>query len=205
MGLVLHYLQKQKIIHRDLKPDNIMIDNTGYLKVIDFGIAIDITGNDYAWSSIGTFHYMAPEVIKGNNYNSSVDYWSVGVIIYEMFYGRLPFGQGESNPLNIYKEILQKKLYLPSESEVGFNQVVKDLLRKNSKKRLSNFSQWKNYKLFNGFDFEALLGLKMKGFFNVDKSLNYEDLKNKSISIVDYMKNNSFLFFLKLSLLLYLL
>ena len=192
MGLVLHYLQKQKIIHRDLKPDNIMIDNTGYLKVIDFGIAIDITGKDYAWSSIGTFHYMAPEVIKGNNYNSSVDYWSVGVIIYEMFYGRLPFGQGENNPLNIYKEILQKKLYLPSESEVGFNEVVKDLLRKNSKKRLSNFSQWKEYKLFNGFDFEALLGLKMKGFFQVDKSLDYENLKSKNISIVDYMKNNSF-------------
>lgn len=192
MGLVLHYLQKQKIIHRDLKPDNIMIDNTGYLKVIDFGIAIDITGKDYAWSSIGTFHYMAPEVIKGNNYNSSVDYWSVGIIIYEMFYGRLPFGQGETNPLNIYKEILQKKLYLPSESEVGFNEVVKDLLRKNSKKRLSNFSQWKDYKLFNGFDFEALLGLKMKGFFHVNKSLDYKDLKNKNISIVDYMKNISF-------------
>ena len=104
IALGVKYLHKYGIIHRDLKPDNIMIDNTGYLKVIDFGIAIDITGKDYAWSSIGTFHYMAPEVIKGNNYNSSVDYWSVGVIIYEMLYGRLQFGQGENNILNIYKE-----------------------------------------------------------------------------------------------------
>ena len=87
---------------------------------------------------------------------------------------------------------MQKKLYLPSESEVGFNEVVRDLLRKNSKKRLSSFSQWKDYKLFNGFDFEALLALKMKGFFHVDKSLDYDDLKSKNISIVDYMKNNSF-------------
>ena len=67
MALVLHYLQIQKIIHRDLKPENIMIDYNGYLKVIDFGIAIDITGKDYACSSIGTFHYMAPEVISGSN------------------------------------------------------------------------------------------------------------------------------------------
>ena len=189
MSLVLHYLQKQKIIHRDLKPDNIMIDNNGYLKVIDFGVAIDITGKDYACSSIGTFHYMAPEVIRGNNYNNAVDYWSVGIIAYELFYGRLPFGNGENNPLNIFREILKKKLYLPSENEIGFNEVVKDLLEKNPKKRLNNFSQWKNYKLFNGFDFDGLLGLKMKGFFMVNKSLNNEDLKNKDISFIEYMKN----------------
>ena len=192
MALILHYLQKQKIIHRDLKPDNIMIDNNGYLKVIDFGIAIDITGKDYACSSIGTFHYMAPEVINGNNYNNTVDYWSVGIIAYELFYGRLPFGNGENNPLKIFREILEKKLYLPSENEIGFNEVVNDLLVKNPKKRLNNFSQWKNYKLFNGFDFEALLELKMKGFFFVNKSLNNEDLNNKSISFIEYMKNNLF-------------
>ena len=186
MALVLNYLQKQKIIHRDLKPENIMIDYNGYLKVIDFGIAIDITGKDYTSSTIGTFHYMAPEVIKGYNYNNSVDYWSVGIIAYELFYGRLPFAQGENNPLNIYREILEKKLYLPSESEIGFNEVVKSLLQKNFKKRLNNFSQWKNYKLFNGFDFDKLLGLKMKGFYKINKSLNNEDLKNKKISFIDF-------------------
>ena len=192
MALVLHYLQKQKIIHRDLKPENIMIDYKGYLKVIDFGIAIDITGKDYACSTIGTFHYMAPEVIKGNNYNNAADYWSIGIIIYELFYGRLPFGNGENNPLNIFREILQKKLYLPSENEFGLNEVLADLLRKNHKKRLNNFSQWKNYKLFNGFDFDALFRLKMKGYYNINKSLNNEDLKNKKVTFLDYIKNNLF-------------
>jgi cGMP-dependent protein kinase len=190
MALVLHYLQKQKIIHRDLKPENIMIDYNGYLKVIDFGIAIDITGKDYACSSIGTFHYMAPEVIKGNNYNNSVDYWSVGVIAYELFYGRMPFGHGETNPYNIYKEILQKKLYLPSENETGFNEVLKDLLRKNYTKRLNNFSHWKNYKLFKGFDFDALLDLKMEGFYKIDASFNIQDLNKKDISFIEYINNN---------------
>ena len=133
---------------------------------------------------------MAPEVINGNNYNNSVDYWSVGIIAYELFYGRMPFGQGEKNPLNIFREILQKKLYLPSENEEGFNEVVKDLLQKNPKKRLNNFSKWKNYKLLNEFNFENLLGLKMKGFYKINKTLNDEDLMNKEISFIDYMKNN---------------
>ena len=190
MALVLNYLQNHRIIHRDLKPANIMIDYKGYFKVIDFGIAIDITGKDYACSTIGTFHYMAPEVIRGENYNNAIDYWSVGIIAYELFYGRLPFGQGEKNPLNIYRDILEKRLYLPSENEVGFNEVVYDLLRKNSKKRLNKFSQWKNYKLFNGFDFDKLLGLKMKGYYDINKSLNTEDLLNKKIPFIDYMKNN---------------
>ena len=190
MALVLHYLQKQKIIHRDLKPSNIMIDYKGYFKVIDFGIAIDITLKDYACSTIGTFHYMAPEVIKGENYNNAIDYWSVGIIAYQLFYGRLPFGQGEINPLNIYRDILEKKLYLPSKNEAGFNDVVNDLLKKNAKNRLNNFSQWKNYKLFNGFDFDSLFGLKMKGYYNIKKSLNNEDLSNKKILFIDFMKNN---------------
>ena len=194
LALVLHYLQKQKIIHRDLKPDNIMIGSNGYLKVLDFGIAVDITGKDYARSSIGTFHYMAPEVIKGNNYYNSADYWSVGIIIYELFYGRLPFGNGESNPLKIYREILDKKLYLPSENEIGMNEIIEDLLQKNDKKRLSNFSQWKNYKLFNDFDFEGLLGLKMKGFYKINNSLDNKDLKNKKYSFIDYM-NSHLLYF----------
>jgi cGMP-dependent protein kinase len=190
MALVLHYLQKQRIIHRDLKPDNIMIGYNGHFKVLDFGIAIDITGKDYARSSIGTFHYMAPEVVKGNNYNNAVDYWSVGIIIYELFYGMVPFGNGENNPLNIYREILNKKLYLPSESEIGLNEIIKDLLQRNDKKRLSSFSQWKNYKLFNDFDFEGLLGLRMKGFYNINKSYNNEDLNNKEHSFIEYMSNH---------------
>ena len=102
----------------------------------------------------------------------------------------MPFGHGETNPYNIYKEILQKKLYLPSENETGFNEVLKDLLRKNYTKRLNNFSHWKNYKLFKGFDFDALLDLKMEGFYKIDASFNIQDLNKKDISFIEYINNN---------------
>ena len=74
LSSVLSYLQKKKIIHRDLKPDNLMLEYNGYIKVIDFGVAKDITGKDYINTFMGTAHYMAPEIILGKNYNCSVDY-----------------------------------------------------------------------------------------------------------------------------------
>ena len=191
MALVLHYLQKQKIIHRDLKPDNIMLEYTGYLKVIDFGVAIDITGKDYASTLVGTMHYMAPEIILRKNYNNAVDYWSVGIILYEMVYGQLPFGQGERDPIKIYAEITNKKLYLPSDSE-SLNEVVKGLLAKNPQKRLANYNMWKNYKMFNGFDFDKLLNLEMKGFFQVEKNLTDDDINNKDVSFIDYLQKHLF-------------
>ena len=111
---VLNYLQKNRIIHRDLKPDNLLIEHTGYLKVIDFGVAINLSNKDYTSTFIGRALYMSPEVILGKNYSFSVDYWSVGILLYEIFYGRVPFGFWLKDPKQIYKEITEKKLVLPS-------------------------------------------------------------------------------------------
>ena len=79
---VLHYLSQRRIIHRDLKPENIMMNSKGYLKVIDFGVAKNIMGQDSTNSIVGTPIYMSPEVILGKSYNFKVDYWSVGIILF---------------------------------------------------------------------------------------------------------------------------
>lgn len=104
----VNYLQRKKIIHRDLKPDNCMIDKTGYLKIIDFGVAQDMSGKDYTHTILGTPHYMAPETLLGKGYNYSVDYWAIGVILYEIFYGALPFGHNSEDLAEIYQEIIEK-------------------------------------------------------------------------------------------------
>ena len=104
--IVLDYLQKKLIAHRDIKPSNIMIDSKGYIKLIDFGTAKIL--NDYTNTVIGTPHYIAPEILHGKGYSLSVDFWSVGICMYEIFYGVYPFGNSAHEVIEVYKEILHK-------------------------------------------------------------------------------------------------
>lgn len=69
--LVLQYLHERDIIYRDFKPENVIVDTTGFIKLIDFGTATDIKGRTY--TLVGTPHYMAPEVIVGKGYNKNAD------------------------------------------------------------------------------------------------------------------------------------
>lgn len=108
--LILEYLHKKNICHRDFQPSNFMIDKNGYVKLIDFGISKII--NDFTHTTIGTPHYMAPEVILGQGYSTSCDFWSLGVTIFEIFYGTVPFGKMNKDILEIYRDILHKYKFL---------------------------------------------------------------------------------------------
>jgi cGMP-dependent protein kinase len=94
--LILEHLHERDIVYRDLKPENIMIDDQGYPKLIDFGTAKVIDRRTY--TIVGTPHYMAPEIIIGKGYDTKVDYWAVGVILYEFMCGGVPFGEEEEDP-----------------------------------------------------------------------------------------------------------
>lgn len=190
---VLNYLQKKRILHRDLKPDNIMIDNTGYLKVIDFGIAKALAGKDSTHTLIGTVHYMAPEVVQGKSYSFSVDIWSVGVILYEVFYGKVPFGCGMGNVQSIYGEICNKKLVIACDPKIElFNNFVKDILNRNPVQRMANFRKWKNYDLFQGYHFEDLMNRKIDSPIKYKKTTinEKEVLANTTYQFYQFMKNN---------------
>jgi cGMP-dependent protein kinase len=81
MLLALEHLAERRIVHRDLKPENTMVDEDGYPKIIDFGTAKLVKSRTY--TIIGTPHYMAPEILTGRGYNTSVDVWSLGAMLYE--------------------------------------------------------------------------------------------------------------------------
>jgi cGMP-dependent protein kinase len=106
MMLALKYLHERQIIFRDVKPENIMVLENGFIQLIDFGAAKNI--EDRTNSLIGTPQYMAPEVILGDQYSFEVDYWSVGICLYEFVYGEIPFGQEASQVIEIYSSIINE-------------------------------------------------------------------------------------------------
>ena len=128
--IILDYLNSKKIIHRDLKPDNIMIDDKGYIKLIDFGTALKI--KDFTSTITGTPHYIAPEVLIGKGYSYSCDYWSVGIITHELYYNYYPFGNDATDPMEVYREVLKKEDNLPIKGDPIVNSFIRNLLKKKS-------------------------------------------------------------------------
>merc|ERR1719436_1392417 len=120
--MTLEYLHYCDILYRDLKPENILIDRLGYIRICDFGFAKKMTAGR-TWTLCGTPEYLAPEIILSKGYNKAVDYWALGVLIFEMAAGYPPFYADQ--PIQIYEKIVTGKVQFPSH----FSAHIKDLLR----------------------------------------------------------------------------
>ncbi len=112
--LVLEYLRDQWIVYRDLKPENVMLDQRGYVKLIDFGLARKLDSREgRTYTLVGTAQFMAPEVALGKGFSTYADTWALGVCAFEFMVGRLPFGEDTDNQLEIFREILRKEPRVP--------------------------------------------------------------------------------------------
>lgn len=154
--LVLQYLHAKKIVYRDLKPENLLISQGGYLKITDFGFAKLV--EDSTWTLCGTPEYLAPEIIQSKGHAMGVDWWALGILMFEMLCGYPPFY--DENPFGIYQKILVGKIEFPKHVDEYAKDIIKRLLVHDKTARLGCLSKGaddiKRHKFFRGVDWNAL-------------------------------------------------
>ena len=187
---IVNYLHSMRVIHRNIKPSNCIINLEGYIILIDFGIAKDITGKDFTKTILGTNHYISPEMIEGKGYSFATDYWSIGVLLYKFFFGYLPFGKGSNEQIKIYEEIKNSKLMLPSDvKHSNIDIFFHGILCKNPDKRVHSLNDVKKFDLFKNINFDDLVKKRLSSPFKLDIKNVEVDFNNVSLPLKTYLEN----------------
>ncbi|KAL2111162.1 hypothetical protein VUR80DRAFT_210 [Thermomyces stellatus] len=171
--LVLEYLHETQggVAYRDIKPENLLLDAEGHIKLVDFGFAKrlgregDKPGETY--TLCGTPEYLAPEVIQNKGHTTAVDWWALGILLYEFLHGYPPFWH--QNPMEIYKQIVEKPVVFPREPATSPQ--AKDIIRQfctvDRTRRLGNMSggaaRVKEHPFFEGVNWDDVYHRRNKG------------------------------------------
>lgn len=174
---IFEYLHSKNIIYRDLKPENILIQRSGYLKLTDFGFAKEVTGRTY--TLCGTPEYLAPEIILNKGHGKPVDWWTCGILLFEMISGIDPFS--DDDMMMVYQKILKGKIKFPTGFDPNAKSLVKHLLEQDLTKRYGNLKggakDIKDHRFFKDIKWADLLNRKIPPPY-LPPVKNDEDISN---------------------------
>jgi len=175
------HMHAKKIAYRDLKPENLVMDSTGYVKVVDFGLAKVIEGGK-TWTLCGTPAYLAPEIVLNDGHDWAVDYWALGVLLFEMISGLEPFAA--KNPMEVYKQIVSGDVNIPSYFSSTLSDLIRKLLNVSKSKRLGRTmgggGAVMQHRWYSDYDFDAHLEKRLKAPL---KPKSQDNLSGDSVTI----------------------
>lgn len=159
--LAFEYVHSKNIVYRDLKPENLLLDRDGNVKITDFGFAKRVT--DRTFTLCGTPEYLAPEIIQSKGHNKAVDWWALGILLFEMLVGYPPFY--DESPYKIYEKILEGKIQFPKWVDEKAKDLIQGLLVLDKSKRLGSLKRGvediKRHQFYGGVDWNVLLAKKV--------------------------------------------
>jgi cGMP-dependent protein kinase len=198
--LALEFLHRRRIAYLDLKGENVLLDRSGYVKLIDMGLAEHVRG--YLYEAKGTPWFMAPEVILGRGYTTSADLWSLGVCLYEFMMGGLPFGAAPGSHVeycDVLVQVLEKELDFPEELPNRCEEaerLIAGLLTRDPRARLgsgpSGHSAIRDHEFFADFSWDDLLGRQLTPPYVPNEEIYAEDRSvDVSISRSSFASSNA--------------
>ena len=192
---IFEYLHGKNIIYRDLKPENILINKNGYLKLTDFGFA-KYLNNEKTYTLCGTPEYLAPEIILNKGHGKPVDWWTMGILLYEMLVGIDPFS--DDDPMKTYQKIIKGKINFPKDFDKNAKSLIKHLLTADTTKRYgclkNGVKDILNHRLFIGYDWKNFVFLKMQPPYippikSATDSSNFESYPDSDVESPSVDKN----------------
>ncbi|KAI8082824.1 kinase-like domain-containing protein [Halteromyces radiatus] len=177
----LECLHDFNVVYRDLKPENILIDYNGHIALCDFGLCkLNMTEKERTNTFCGTPEYLAPELLLGQGYTKNVDWWTLGVLLYEMMTGLPPFYDENTNEM--YRKILQDELRFPEDMSADAQHLLTGLLTRDPNERLGcdGPEMIKNHPFFASIDWRKLMQKKVQPPFkplveNAYDTTNFDD------------------------------
>lgn len=199
----LDYLHDSDYVYRDLKPENILLDRKGHVKLVDFGFAKQLaTKHEKCYTLCGSKEYVAPEVLSGKGYSKAADIWSLGVLLFELTVGHLPYDTDIDNPSQLRRIIERATIKFPPFVSSFAKKLIQTMLILDPSKRIT-VGQIKRHRSMTGIDWKAVERLKYRPPIkptlkhNLDVS-NYqsarfeEAIHTDSFKVIDSMLDNHF-------------